>query len=484
MAEETALFPVGDPDSPLTPKRQQRRSFLSRLLRGIFAADNDIQKKLEHISKEEASIHSRLKRRAQSSRKIARNVIFLSVIIEVVAVSYAIASTRSEDLDWKMRSIRVLPMLILPGLSTVMYSSLLSLTRLRDEKRGFHLGKFFEVQDDDIKIVGKMLKYGLPRVGISELCGCRLLIASGSRIVDRKDQKHLERLRAERQETIDELKEKTNYYTTQQLIQVPFLFFTLILLHETLIGYALIETKARYDLDPAAKAAAATVLASKLGADSGLKLQVGDEISDPSGKSHDVELLQSSGLRNRKPSHVIAPNAGSNTTSELIDEAFNEFATNPRISSPKQRVVEPFKASVFSEGSWLSRLAALLVGEDPTQCYALICAHCHMHNGLAKKVDFPYITYYCPHCHGLNGQRHQEEHEMSSSSGKNTPTSLTDSDNTYQSENNTNLTTKNATALVKENLGDASENKYDDATRISGLLNEKTGERELVNPVS
>lgn len=37
---------------------------------------------------------------------------------------------------------------------------------------------------------------------------------------DRKDQKTLERLRAERQAKIDELKEKTNYYTTQQLIQV------------------------------------------------------------------------------------------------------------------------------------------------------------------------------------------------------------------------------------------------------------------------
>lgn len=39
-------------------------------------------------------------------------------------------------------------------------------------------------------------------------------------IGDRRDQKILERLRAERQEKIDELKEKTNYYTTQQLIQV------------------------------------------------------------------------------------------------------------------------------------------------------------------------------------------------------------------------------------------------------------------------
>lgn len=37
---------------------------------------------------------------------------------------------------------------------------------------------------------------------------------------DRRDQKTLERLRAERRAKIDELKERTNYYTTQQLIQV------------------------------------------------------------------------------------------------------------------------------------------------------------------------------------------------------------------------------------------------------------------------
>ncbi|XP_074575380.1 uncharacterized protein At2g24330-like [Curcuma longa] len=408
MAEETASSPVGDTDAVLTPKRQQRRGFVSRLLRGIFAADDDIQKKLEHISKEEASIHARLKRRAQSSRKIARNVILLSVIIEVVAVSYAIASTRSEDLDWKIRAMRVLPMFIIPVLSTVVYSSLLRLTRL----------------------------------------------------FDKKDQKTLERLRAERKETIDELKEKTNYYSTQQLIQ-------------------------RYDLDPAAKAAAATVLASKLGADSGLKLQVGEDISDPSGKSHDVELVQSSGLRNRKPSSHAVASSSRSSTSELIDDAFNEFATtNQGISSPNPRVVEHFKGSIFSEGSWFSRIAALLVGEDPTQCYALICAHCHMHNGLAKKEDFPYITYYCPHCHGLNGQRHQEEHEMSIDSGKDTPISSPYSDNTYQSENDTSLTTKNAitssSATVKENPEDVDEDKLNDATGIAGLVNEKIDEKESV----
>jgi hypothetical protein len=38
--------------------------------------------------------------------------------------------------------------------------------------------------------------------------------------VERRDQERLESLKAERQEKINELKEKTNYYITQQLIQV------------------------------------------------------------------------------------------------------------------------------------------------------------------------------------------------------------------------------------------------------------------------
>lgn len=47
-----------------------------------------------------------------------------------------------------------------------------------------------------------------------------LIIIVFDSVGDRRDQKILERLRAERQAKIDELKEKTNYYTTQQLIQV------------------------------------------------------------------------------------------------------------------------------------------------------------------------------------------------------------------------------------------------------------------------
>ncbi|XP_052203647.1 uncharacterized protein At2g24330-like isoform X2 [Diospyros lotus] len=246
----------------------------------------------------------------------------------VVAVGYAIMTTRSLELKWKMRAFRVLPMFIMPGLSYIIYSALVRFTRM----------------------------------------------------CDRKDQKALDKLRAERQAIIDELKEKTNYYTTQQLIQ-------------------------RYDPDPAAKAAAATVLASKLGAESGLKVYVGDEskLSVPTGKSNDVELVQSNGLRNRKELQTRYVN----TVSDVLQHSDKDLKSTgnpvPDISEHNQLVFEhDHPGSTTHDGGWVARIAALLVGEDPSQSYALICGHCRMHNGLARKEDFAFITYYCPHCNALN----------------------------------------------------------------------------------
>ena len=38
-------------------------------------------------------------------------------------------------------------------------------------------------------------------------------------------------------------------------------------------------------------------------------------------------------------------------------------------------------------------------------------------SGLARKEDFPYITYYCPHCHALNKPKQLDDHV----SGSDTP---------------------------------------------------------------
>ncbi|XP_064942448.1 uncharacterized protein At2g24330 isoform X2 [Musa acuminata AAA Group] len=289
------------PPPPPSPPKKQRRGFVARLWHGIFAGRNeDYEKRLQYLSKEEATVHSRMKRRAQSSRRIVRDLIVLSVILEVAAVAYAIMTTRSADMSWKMRAIRVLPMFVLPGLSSMIYSAL------------------------------------------------------------------------------------------------------------------------KYDLDPAAKAAAATVLASKLGADSGLKVYVGDEPNTSTvAKGSDADPVITTGLRNRKQSHARSNSTGSTIVSQMVNETSDELGVDDQeISAQTQKVVEHYKASGASDGGWIARIAALLVGEDPSQSYALICGNCHMHNGLARKEDYPRISYYCPHCHALNTSQQSGEPDSGSSSGR------------------------------------------------------------------
>lgn len=142
----------------------------------------------------------------------------------------------------------------------------------------------------------------------------------------------------------------------------------------------------RYDPDPAAKAAAASVLASKLGADSGLKVYLGDEsqFNAPTGKSSDVEVVQSGGLRNRKQVHARSNSAGSTQLHHSTEEMpHSEGTEGPQTSEPNQLVVSHHynQGPAVNDGGWIARIAALLVGEDPTQSYALICGNCHMHNG-------------------------------------------------------------------------------------------------------
>ncbi|XP_041999104.1 uncharacterized protein At2g24330-like [Salvia splendens] len=320
-------------------KIKKNKGVLCRLWAAFFSlGSNDFEKRLRHISKEEAAVLSRIARRCQTSRRTTRQFIILSVILEAIALVYAIMTTRSLDLNWHVRALRVLPMFLLPVLFFVTYSAFRHYTKMRDAK----------------------------------------------------DHKTLENLQAERQAKINELKEKTNYYKTQQLIQ-------------------------RYDPDPAAKAAAATVLASKLGAETGLKVYLGDD-SNPiatAGKSNEVEVAASIGLRNRKQplSQTYSMESGFTDHSEEAMLTLSRVE-GVRMSQQHAMVVEHHPQSGLhsqDHGGWIARVAALLVGEDPTQSYALICGNCHMHNGLARKEEFPYITYYCPHCNALNRQKQADD---------------------------------------------------------------------------
>jgi hypothetical protein len=58
---------------------------LGRLWRGLFGGREDYEKRLQYLSKEEASVHARMRRRTQLSRRTVRNIIVLSVLAEVAA---------------------------------------------------------------------------------------------------------------------------------------------------------------------------------------------------------------------------------------------------------------------------------------------------------------------------------------------------------------------------------------------------------------
>lgn len=141
----------------------------------------------------------------------------------------------------------------------------------------------------------------------------------------------------------------------------------------------------RYDPDPAAKAAAASILASKLGADSGLKVYLEDEskLDLLGGRSNDVEIVPPSGLRKRK--HSRSNSTGSTPLLHSNEGSPPHPVGNegPQASEHDRLVVDHYhpQGPSVHDGGWLARIAALLVGEDPTQSYALICGNCRRHNG-------------------------------------------------------------------------------------------------------
>ncbi|GJN02309.1 hypothetical protein PR202_ga19648 [Eleusine coracana subsp. coracana] len=296
---------------------------LGRIWRALFGGrSEDYEKRLQHLSKEEADLLARMRRRAQFSCRGVRNLVVLSVLGEV------------------------------PQSACSLFALLLN---------------------------------------------SDMLMPDTIFLLERKDKSSLERLRGERKAKINELKERTNYYLTQQLIQ-------------------------KYDFDPAAKAAAASVLASKMGAETGLKVSMGDEAKSDltQARSSNVEV------QNRKETKGKGSSQGSTRNVHTQQDTFNESVSADMEAMQPSIVVGHDQGSGISAGGWIAKIATLLVGEDPSQSYALICGNCHMHNGLAMKEDFSHVTYYCPHCHALNRPNQSIEQCRGSDSGQLSPVAAVD----------------------------------------------------------
>ncbi|KAG8178894.1 hypothetical protein JTE90_018582 [Oedothorax gibbosus] len=60
------------------------------------------------------------------------------------------------------------------------------------------------------------------------------------------------------------------------------------------------------------------------------------------------------------------------------------------------------------ERTLVDRLVDYLVGDGPSNRYALICRQCQSHNGMALKEEFEYVAFRCCYCFQFNPPRNQQ----------------------------------------------------------------------------
>jgi hypothetical protein len=134
-----------------------------------------------------------------------------------------------------------------------------------------------------------------------------------------------------------------------------------------------------------------------LGAESGLKLALaagltnkeeltgtnsGSDAIPGSGKSWVIDKGKSMGMRNRKrQGHQGSAGKVTSPDIQRVEGPPQNRQGTQEIWEDEQGMELARPQSKPGNGGWIARLAAMLVGEDPTQCYALICQKCHMHNG-------------------------------------------------------------------------------------------------------
>ena len=84
--KEVVVAKADDKDTKKSNSKSKKKSgIFSRIWNAVFRSrSDDFEKRLQYISKEEATLISRMKRRSLRWRRTARNLIIFSVILEVI----------------------------------------------------------------------------------------------------------------------------------------------------------------------------------------------------------------------------------------------------------------------------------------------------------------------------------------------------------------------------------------------------------------
>jgi len=181
------------------------------------------------------------------------------------------------------------------------------------------------------------------------------------------EEKSLKKLHTDQRAKIEEIKKKTNFYSTRSLIE-------------------------RYDVPGSA----------------------------PSTPQQTPARLNpaNTNLRKRLPPGVQTskPNSPLNQTPiRPLNGQASELSNTPNgngLLPPPPQPLQPHQKQ------WYDKLADALLGDDPAALndarlqYALICENCFLHNGLAREGEFEEIQYICPKCGHFNPSRRAKREKL------------------------------------------------------------------------
>ncbi|KAK9869304.1 hypothetical protein WA026_003056 [Henosepilachna vigintioctopunctata] len=77
---------------------------------------------------------------------------------------------------------------------------------------------------------------------------------------------------------------------------------------------------------------------------------------------------------------------------------------NPAIGTPRVPMV---RTILPRERSAFDKMVDYLVGDGPSNRYALICKQCSSHNGMALREEFEYLSFHCCYCNFFNPAKKQ-----------------------------------------------------------------------------
>lgn len=208
---------------------------------------------------------------------------------------------------------------------------------------------------------------------------------------------YINALRSEQQEKLEDLKQKTNFYSTKALLE-------------------------RFDSD-----------FDKANKRKG-NIQPKGGPKQP-GLKPNPNAPQPAGPAASGPARGPAGQPANHQPNKSIASADFEFAPNlPKLPQPQpQQQLPPHGQAPVPDQpayplgpaynanyqpSWYDKILDIIVGEDeysPKARYALICQNCRRHNGLAQPGELPqYVIYICPQCGLRNGQEKKKRREQES----------------------------------------------------------------------